>query len=174
MRAMLRTLLLMFGGAMGAIFVLSSCTSDMSAIYGGTVSGMRKLSVGASRAEVIAILGAPDGTEVTQGQETLRYNDRLRSVLSGSDYAADYFVTLRDGSVVSYGKVENSSRQDPRTGGSPESARTLSNGKRPSMTCMKAGDTLTGFTRQCSYDCLGSLVIKTLSHTDLCPLTISQ
>jgi hypothetical protein len=41
-------------------------------------------------------------------------------------------------------------------------------------TCFRKGEEVTGMTKQCAYDCLGSLRVQTIGSTQLCPLTIKQ
>ena len=40
------------------------------------------------------------------------------------------------------------------------------------VTCFKTGEWVSGMNKNCSYDCLGSQAVETISSTQLCPLTI--
>ena len=154
--------------AVFATIALASCSSNMAQIYGGTVSAMRQLNVGMSRDQVVSLLGNPDGVDSSGSDETLKYYQRFPMI----GEAADYFVTLNEGRVVRYGQVPGS-RKEPGSitvTANASSSRATTGG----MTCMKTREALTGFTKQCAYDCLGNTVIETIDHTQLCPLTIER
>lgn len=75
-------------------------------ILAGCVTGerMSQLQVGMSKSQVIAILGKNDGYASVDGNEILKYSNRLSS--GWSHDRADYNVVLKDGSVVEYGAGE--------------------------------------------------------------------
>ena len=41
------------------------------------------------------------------------------------------------------------------------------------MMCMKRGEAVSGFTRNCVYDCAGSRVVQTIGNAELCPISMS-
>jgi hypothetical protein len=153
-----------------ATIALASCSSNMAQRYGGTVSAMRQLDVGMSRDQVVSLLGSPDGVHSSGSDETLNYYQRFPDIIS--ETPADYFVTLNEGRVVRYGQVPGSrkERSNITISANSSSSQTTTGG----MTCMKKGEARTGFTKQCAYGCLSNTVIETISHTQLCPLTIQR
>lgn len=61
----------------------------------------KKVDLGMTRAEVVELLGRPDGVRAHENEEALTYADRLVSGFKWS--RADYVVVFRDGEVVEYG-----------------------------------------------------------------------
>ena len=57
-----------------------------------------------SKAEVVSILGQPDGYRTAGDQEVLSWNNRLSSGWAWD--RADYNVIFKDGRVVEYGAGE--------------------------------------------------------------------
>ena len=87
----------------GALMVLASCTT------GEKITTLRE---GLSKAEVIEILGSPDGFQRAGEYEALRYTNRL---LSGWSWdRADYSVILKNDQVLEYGPGPVRQR-DPNT-----------------------------------------------------------
>lgn len=73
----------------------------LTGAFGGK---FKKLEPGMERAQVIRLLGRPDGVRTHEDMEALTYADRL---ISGFKWnRADYVVVLRDGVVVEYGPGE--------------------------------------------------------------------
>lgn len=60
-----------------------------------------ELRPGMTRAEVVQMIGNPDGVRSHEGSEVLQYTNRLISGWSWD--RADYFVVLKDGVVTEYG-----------------------------------------------------------------------
>lgn len=75
------------------LLLLSACAT------GEKVRG--DLRPGMSRAEVIELIGNPDGVRSHEGSEVLQYTNRLISGWSWD--RADYFVVLNNGQVTEYG-----------------------------------------------------------------------
>jgi hypothetical protein len=89
---MLRILTLMFG----LLPIVAGCAT--------TGERFTELEPGMSKAQVIRIVGRPDGYRRAEEQEALIYKDRL---ISGWAWdRADHAVLLRDGRVVEYGAGE--------------------------------------------------------------------
>ena len=149
----------------------------LALILTGCVTGqsVQQLAPGMSRAEVVSIMGSPDGVQANGNVEVLKYANRLMSGFSWDK--TDYFVTLRDGRVEGFGNGEvrqNAPPQFivPQYGTAPQSAYSPPAPIR--TTCMKTGETTTGMTKQCVYSCLGSAVVQTQNAVSLCPLTIER
>ena len=72
-------------------------------IVTGCATGQKvsTLSPGMSQADVVGVLGVPDGFAAEAGYTVLRYTNEL--VLDRPSPKADYFVVLKDGEVVKYG-----------------------------------------------------------------------
>ncbi len=66
-----------------------------------TGDGIRNLSPGMTRAEVIQTVGRPDGVQTSGEYESLSYANRLMSGWSWD--RTDYFVILKNGVVTQYG-----------------------------------------------------------------------
>jgi len=117
-------------------------------------------------------MGSPDGVQSDGDTEILKYANRLMSGFSWD--TTDYFVTLREGRVVGYGNGQVRQRAAPQfpaytpapnVSGAPATSGTV---------CFSRGETTTGQTKQCLYDCLGSTVVQTQNAVSLCPLTINR
>jgi len=86
--------------AIVVLFFLSGC----QAIIYGTASDFNKISLGATKAEVIQqSLGNPISTsaDADKGEEVLIYK-RMKHAIS--EWPRTYSVILRDGKVVKYGE----------------------------------------------------------------------
>lgn len=72
----------------------------------GCVAGekMSRLHPGMTKAEVVSVLGRPDGYKRIEGHEIYRYSNRLSSGWSWD--RADYNVVLKNDRVVEYGAGE--------------------------------------------------------------------
>ena len=72
-------------------------------IVAGCASGPKasRLYHGMSQADVVAVLGAPDGYAAEAGYTVLRYANEL--TLDPPSHKSDYFVVLKDGAVAGYG-----------------------------------------------------------------------
>lgn len=81
------------------LFFLSGC----QAIIYGTASDFNKISLGATKAEVIQSLGNPISTSADsdKDEEVLIYK-RMKHAIS--EWPRTYSVILRDGKVVKYGE----------------------------------------------------------------------
>jgi outer membrane protein assembly factor BamE (lipoprotein component of BamABCDE complex) len=78
---------------------------SVSLLIVGCASSAKKLndiSVGMSKADVVNVLGSPETVRAQYGTELLIYN--LSNWRSSDAWYAEYYVELRDGTVVSYGK----------------------------------------------------------------------
>ena len=81
--------------------LLSSCvTGDV----------FREIEPGMNKAEVIEILGRPDAYQLNGEYEAMKYANRLMSGWSWD--RADYYVILKNDSVVEYGPGEVRTSQD--------------------------------------------------------------
>lgn len=142
-------------------------------LMAGCVTGqsVRQLSPGMSRAEVVAIMGAPDGIQASGNVEVLKYANRLMSGFSWD--TTDYFITLREGRVVEYGNGQVRSNTPPQIN-IPQSMHASPEIAPIRITCMKTGETTTRMTKQCVYSCNGSPVVQTQNSVSLCPLTIER
>lgn len=146
----------------------------IAVMLAGCVTGqsVRQLSPGMSRAEVIEIMGAPDGVQTNGSSEVLKYANRLMSGFSWDK--TDYFVTLQDGRVTQYGNGEVRQSAPPQFN-IPQSTYAPAAPMAPiRTTCMKSSESTTGMTKQCVYNCMGSPVVQTQSSVSLCPLTIER
>ena len=76
---------------------------------------MNRLSVGMSKADVIAAMGEPDSTSAPGGGvEYLRYSLTTSSIAAYNGYTEPYFVKLVNGRVDAYGHVGDfGSAQNP-------------------------------------------------------------
>lgn len=142
--------------------VLSGCVTGQS---------VRQLSPGMSRTEVVEIMGSPDGVQSSGNVEVLKYANRLMSGFSWDK--TDYFVTLRDGRVESYGNGDVRQSAPPQFN-IPQQSYAPTPMAPIRVTCMKTGEATTGMSKQCAYSCNGTAVIQTQSSVSLCPLTIER
>ena len=71
---------------------------------------MSSLRPGMSKADVIGILGQPDGYKQVNNQEVLSWNNRLSSGLAWD--RADYNVILINGRVTEYGQGQVRPKQN--------------------------------------------------------------
>jgi hypothetical protein len=80
-----------------------------------TTGKMNRLSVGMSKADVIAAMGEPDSTSAPGGGvEYLRYSLTTSSIAAYNGYTEPYFVKLVNGRVDAYGHVGDfGSAQNP-------------------------------------------------------------
>ena len=80
-----------------------------------TTGKMNRLSVGMSKADVIAAMGEPDSTSAPGGGvEYLRYSLTTSSSAAYNGYTEPYFVKLVNGRVDAYGHVGDfGSAQNP-------------------------------------------------------------
>jgi outer membrane protein assembly factor BamE (lipoprotein component of BamABCDE complex) len=86
-----RTVLLTLG------VVLAGC---QAMIY-GTAADLNALSIGMSKAEVVAIMGSPVSVSADVAEEHFIYK-RMKHVIS--EWPRTYVVTFKDGKVVKYGE----------------------------------------------------------------------
>lgn len=84
-----------------AVLTLSAC------VTGEKMSSVRP---GMTKAQVIAILGQPDGYRKVDNQEILSWNNRLSSGWAWD--RADYNVIVSDGKVVEYGQGQVRPKQN--------------------------------------------------------------
>ena len=63
-------------------------------------SKINAVDLGMSEDEVIAAMGEPDSTSAVENSVFLRYR-----LWAGGPFLDDYFVELRDGRVLAYGRV---------------------------------------------------------------------
>lgn len=148
----------------------------LALLLAGCITGeqVREVGVGMSRADVVGIMGAPDGVQVNGNTEVLKYANRLMSGFSWD--RTDYFVTLTNGQVSGYGNGEVRQNAPPQIptyipGVTPPPQQQFQN---PGMMCTKTREAVTGLTKQCVYNCAGSQVIQTVNSVELCPLTINR
>lgn len=70
-----------------------------------TAQKMNNVSLGMNKAEVIKAMGRPSSTKAIGNEETLEY---MLSATSNDDFNGiynQYWITLQDGRVVSYGRA---------------------------------------------------------------------
>jgi hypothetical protein len=77
---------------------LALALSVVSCVTGEAIA---RLEPGMRKAEVVDVLGRPDGFKTSGEYESLQYTNRLISGWSWD--RADYFVILKNGLVVEYG-----------------------------------------------------------------------
>jgi hypothetical protein len=63
-------------------------------------SKINAVDLGMSEAEVVAAMGEPDSTSAVENSVLLRYK-----LWAGGPFLDDYFVELKDGRVLAYGRV---------------------------------------------------------------------
>ena len=87
-------------------FLVYCITSMLLVISIGCATGERisQLSPGIYQADVVQILGKPDGYRTDGDYTILKYTNKLISGWSWD--RADYFVILKDGKVTEYGSGE--------------------------------------------------------------------
>ena len=85
-------------------FVLTSCAIT-------TGEKIKHLNIGMTRAEVVKMLGRPDGVQKSEEYEALKYAHRL--VTGWAWDRADYNVILKEGRVVEYGPGEVRIKKGP-------------------------------------------------------------
>lgn len=96
---------------MNAKFVLLGISLVfLTGAFGGKI---KRLEPGMDRAQVVKLLGNPDGVRRHENVEALTYADRLMSGFKWS--RADYVIVLVDGRVTEYGPGEIRSN-NPNTG----------------------------------------------------------
>ncbi len=80
-----------------------------------TAHKMNRLSLGMTKQEVISVMGRPTSTASPgKGQEILRYNLSATGEDAFEGITDEYFVTLIDGKVDSYGRIGDfDSTKDP-------------------------------------------------------------
>lgn len=89
----------------GLIVLIAGCT---------TGEKIHNVQVGMTKAQVIAMLGQPDGDAVNGNKEQIQYSNRLASGWGWDK--GDYYVTFEDGKVVQYGSGEIRSAGAPVKG----------------------------------------------------------
>ncbi|HFV9214620.1 TPA: outer membrane protein assembly factor BamE [Enterobacter roggenkampii] len=89
----------------GLFVLLAGCT---------TGEKIHNVQVGMTKAQVIAMLGQPDGDAVNGNKEQIQYSNRLASGWGWDK--GDYYVTFEDGKVVQYGSGEIRSAGAPVKG----------------------------------------------------------
>jgi len=121
-----------------------------------------------SRAQVIEKLGPPSGSSTEGVKERLLYA-QLMDFFNGM---TDFEVILERDRVVAYGPIAKATLDDENdvVSSRPRSSPASGSG----LTCQRVREFTTGFTKQCTYDCLGNMVIQTISHVELCPLMIER
>lgn len=72
--------------------------------FTNTARKMNALSLGMTKADVIDSLGSPASTSATEGVEFLNYSFPENDSDAMYGIARPYFVKLKDGKVVAYGK----------------------------------------------------------------------
>lgn len=73
---------------------------------------MNNVSLGMSKAEVISVLGTPNGAAATDGVEYLKYNLKVDPTWSLA--TREYFIRLINGKVEAYGqRGDFDSTEDP-------------------------------------------------------------
>lgn len=70
----------------------------------GTADQLNKVSVGMARDEVIHTLGEPKSISASGDLEYLQYRWVKTVIAADGNFPDDYFVAIRDGRVVSYGR----------------------------------------------------------------------
>lgn len=75
-----------------SLLLLAGCT---------TGEKIHNVQTGMSKAQVIDLLGTPDGDAVDGNKEEIQYSNRLASGWGWDK--GDYYVTFVDGKVVQYG-----------------------------------------------------------------------
>ncbi|MEZ2349449.1 SHOCT domain-containing protein [Caballeronia sp. RCC_10] len=83
--------------------VALSLTGCMAMVF-GTADQLNKLSVGMTRQEVIQTLGEPKSISSTGDLEYFQYRWVKTVIAADGNFPEDYFVAVRNGRVVSYGK----------------------------------------------------------------------
>lgn len=89
----------------GLFVLLAGCT---------TGEKIHNVQVGMTKAQVVAMLGTPDGDAVNGNKEQIQYSNRLASGWGWDK--GDYYVTFEDGKVVQYGSGEIRSAGAPVKG----------------------------------------------------------
>lgn len=80
---------------LSVLFILGCATGELV---------RKEVRPGMSKAEVINVLGNPDGFKTVEGQEILTYKNRLISGWSWD--RADYHIVIKNGEVIAYGAGE--------------------------------------------------------------------
>lgn len=80
-----------------------SLTGCMAMIF-GTADQLNKVSVGMTRDEVIHTLGEPKSISASGDLEYLQYRWVKTVIAADGNFPDDYFIAIRNGRVVSYGK----------------------------------------------------------------------
>ena len=70
-----------------------------------TATHLNRVSVGMTKQQVIATMGAPASTRATQGTEYLMYRLSKDSILGLQPFPTDYYVRLVNGRVDAYGEM---------------------------------------------------------------------
>jgi len=81
----------------------ASLVGCMAMIF-GTADQLNKVSVGMTRQEVIQTLGEPKSISARGDLEYLQYRWVKTVVAADANFPEDYFVAIKDGRVLSYGK----------------------------------------------------------------------
>lgn len=87
---------------MSFVMCLTACVSNAG-------HRLAKVSVGMTKAEVIALMGPPTSASVSEGAEVLHYGLGATRVLLTTDFT-EYYVRLVDGRVKSYGDADELER----------------------------------------------------------------
>lgn len=88
----------MRGEVIVGVLFLSGCA------FTNTARRMNSLSLGMTKAEVISTIGDPASTSATEGAEFLNYSFPENDTEAMYGVARPYYVQLKDGRVVSYGR----------------------------------------------------------------------
>jgi hypothetical protein len=91
-----------------------SLTGCMAMVF-GTADQLNKVSVGMTRQEVIQTLGEPKAISAKGDLEYLQYRWVKTVVAADANFPEDYFVAVKNGRVVSYGKKGDFDSAKPAT-----------------------------------------------------------
>ncbi|MDE0085117.1 MAG: hypothetical protein OXU23_05355 [Candidatus Poribacteria bacterium] len=93
------------------IFALIICIAFLLTACATTGEKIKHLNIDMTRAEVINVLGRPDGVQKSGEYEALKYAHRL--VTGWAWDRADYNFILKNGKVVEYGPGEVRVKEGP-------------------------------------------------------------
>ena len=83
------------------LLVLGVALAGCQAMIYGTAVDLNALSIGMTKAEVIAIMGSPVSVSADAAEEHFIYK-RMKHAIS--EWPRTYVVTFKDGKVVKYGE----------------------------------------------------------------------
>lgn len=127
---------------------------------------MRKMIIGFG-VVVLMALGVPASAQSTTGFKTGEQTTGLTKQCIYNALGSTYTVTVSSVTLcpLSIKVPESATRSRPDAPSTPPPTPNT-------LTAFKTGERVTGMTKQCFYQALGSDYVKTVGSVDLCPVSL--